>query len=104
MGLHFLLELTMLTDKSYPTLNKNFKATALFAISANRRFFTFKYGLIINLVWALGMVCGMVQNFRTIPHTNPSYHTIFYSMPLFILAFVIVLVKLLTIGRFVLAI
>ena len=54
---------------------------ASFAISGHRFFFTFKYGLIINLVWSLGMVCGMVRNFRTIPHTNPSYHTIFYSMP-----------------------
>ena len=27
------------------------------------------------------MVCGMVWDFHTIPHTKPSYHTIFYSMP-----------------------
>ena len=27
------------------------------------------------------MVRGMVWDFHTIPHTKPSYHTIFYSMP-----------------------
>ena len=78
----------MLTDKIYPTynfryllyLNKNLKVQHCLQ-SLEKDFFTFKYGLIIYLVWSLGMVCGMVRNFRTIPHTNPSYHTIFYSMP-----------------------
>ena len=86
VGLHFLSELTMLTDNSYPTYNFRYsirilKPRGIVCNLCKHKFLPLKYGLIINLVWALGMVCGMVWEFHTIPHTIPSYHTIFYSMP-----------------------